>query len=76
MVSNSADTNQAAIDNTTHTLVMFYGMLNLPKLAQILPIEGVDEYDYKACLEHLKARSVAVKCMGWTRVFGTHHASI
>ena len=62
-------------------LVMFFGMLNLPKLANILPFNGPDETHLQDStvlqrVEYLKSKSTALTCKGWGRVFGSNHATI
>ena len=56
-------------------LVMFYGMLNLPMLAQILPFDAEHRTKVER-INHLKTKSTALVCDGWSRVFGCNHATI
>ena len=57
-------------------LHMFYGMLNLDTLAQILPEIPEEHATKEQKIEYLKSKSVALTLHGWTRVFGSQHASI
>lgn len=56
-------------------LHMFFGMLNLPKLAKILPFPPeLDTHEDR--LADLEGKAVALTCHGHTRVFASRHASL
>ena len=56
-------------------LHMFYGMLNLPKLAKLLPFPS-EIVTYEAKVADLESKAVALTCPGFTRVFASRHASV
>ena len=59
-------------------LVMFFGMLNIWKLVDILPFKQLTraENTIEKRFAYLKSKSVALTCSGWSRVFGSNHATI
>ena len=63
------------VDSETTSLYMFYGMLNLNKLTDVLPFPPELETK-EARYADLKSKAVALTCNGYSRVFGQHHASI
>ena len=54
---------------------MFFGMLNLNKLAGLLPFPP-ELATKEAKLADLKSKAVALTCPGFTRVFASLYASI
>ena len=63
------------VEDSGTTLFMFYGMLNLNKLAKLLPFPS-ELSSKEARLADLKSKAVALTCPGFTRVFASRHASI
>ena len=58
-------------------LLMFYGMLNIDILAQILPFSHMPQLQTKPDkLAHLKSKAVSLTCPGYKRVFAATYASI
>ena len=58
-------------------LYMFYGMLNIEKLAMYLPFEGdLDHGTQEDKMAYLKSKAVAITCDGWARVFSSRHATV
>ena len=56
---------------------MFFGMLNVRVLSQVLPFEGdLDSASQEAKVANLVSKSVALTCRGWSRVFASNHATI
>ena len=56
---------------------MFYGLLNLNTLANVLPFEGeLQNGTNEEKLAYLKSKAVALTCPDWARVFAIAHASI
>ena len=56
---------------------MFYGLLNIDVLANVLPFEGeLDNGTYQEKVDYLKSKAVALTCADWARVFASCHATI